>query len=146
MSPIVRVVSGGEPAEIFVPIEDMPVVLSDLRRHLPELRKELRKQWPVEGVYIRQRTPRRRNPPPLTLLHTNYLTDAVIGLAIILGGGVVNGLVGKLGKSIGEGIGDRIKRTVMKWLKARSGKRKPARRKPNKHKNPRSTRRRSYHK
>jgi hypothetical protein len=50
MSPVVRVVVGPEPEQVFVPIEDIPLVLSDLRRSLPELTAELRSKWPVETV------------------------------------------------------------------------------------------------
>ena len=63
MSPIVRLVSGGEKyEEVFISIERTPVVMADVRRILPQLKKELRKKWPVENVQIESRIPFRRNP------------------------------------------------------------------------------------
>lgn len=63
MTPIVRLVNGGDLCEtLFVPLERIPVVLADVHRALPQLKKELRKKWAVEYVEIENKISRRKNP------------------------------------------------------------------------------------
>jgi hypothetical protein len=57
MSPVV----GPEPEQVFVSIEDIPLLLSDLRRSLPELTAELRSRWPVKTVCLEEQKPFRKN-------------------------------------------------------------------------------------
>jgi hypothetical protein len=114
MSPIVRVITAKEPEQLFIPIEDIPLVLSELRRLLPQLREELHWKWPVESVHIEERTPRRENPfDPMQVVPA-----ACIGLVIVFSSAVLKAA----GTKIGEGIGDGIKPFVAKWLTSRFGK------------------------
>jgi hypothetical protein len=125
MSPIVRVV-GGEPdeIEIFISIEDVPVVLADLRRRLPELTDELRKQWPVERVAIRERSPRRRNPS----VALQFIPQAYFGIVVTLGHAILAGIGAEVGRKILKSAQvKRISQSVRKWVKAQFRKRKPAR-------------------
>ena len=121
MSPTVRVITDREPEQVFIPIEDIHLVLSSLRRSLPQLREELRLRWPVESVHVEERRARRKNPfDPLQVVPA-----ACIGLVIIFSSAVLKAA----GKKIGEGIGDGIKPFVTRWLKnhfAKSDKRLPA--------------------
>jgi hypothetical protein len=114
MSPIVRVITAKEPEQLFVSIEDIPLVLSELRRLLPQLREELHRKWPVESVHIEERTPRRKNPfDPMQVVPA-----ACIGLVIVFSSAVLKAA----GTKIGEGIGDGIKPFVTRWLKERFAK------------------------
>ena len=109
MSPIVRVITAKEPEQVFVPIEDIPLVLSDLRRSLPQLREELRRRWPVEIVDLEERRPRRKNPfDPLQVVEA-----ACIGLVVVFSSAVLKAA----GTKVGEGIGDGVKPFVTRWLK-----------------------------
>ncbi len=47
---------------VSVSLERIPLVLADVREALPQLKKELDKQWPVLWVSIENQIPRRRNP------------------------------------------------------------------------------------
>ena len=127
MSPIVRVLTAGDPDHAFVSIEDIPLVLSDLRRSLPQLREELCRRWPVESVHLEERRPRRKNPfDPLQVVEA-----ACIGVVVVFSSAVLKAA----GTKVGEGIGDGIKPFVTKWLKSRFGKsstRRVASRKTNK--------------
>jgi hypothetical protein len=101
MSPIVRVITAKEPQQVFIPIEDIPLVLSDLRRSLPQLREELCRRWPVETVHLEERRPRRKNPlDPLQVVEA-----ACIGLVVVFSSAVLKAA----GTKVGEGIGDGIK-------------------------------------
>lgn len=114
MSPIVRVVTAKEPEQVFIPIEDIPLVLSDLRRSLPELREALRPRWPVETVHLEERRPRRKNPfDPLQVVEA-----ACIGLVVVFSSAVLKAA----GTRVGEGIGDGVKPFVTRWLKKRFAK------------------------
>lgn len=128
MVPIVRIVSGGEPDQIFIPIEDSPVVLSELRKSLPKLKRALRKKWPVESVYIDVRCPRMRNSFEAWQA-SHFIVEGAIGLAIIFGGSMLRATLRAAGKKIGESLGNRfgdeIKPFVKKWLKNQFGKDKP---------------------
>lgn len=57
MSPIVRLVGIREQRKVFISIESIPIVLSDLRKSLPELEERLKKKWSVESTHIEERTP-----------------------------------------------------------------------------------------
>jgi hypothetical protein len=109
MSPIVRVITAHEPEQLFISIEDIPLVLSELRRLLPQLREELHRKWPVESVHIEERTPRRKNPFDAM----QVVPAACIGLVIVFSSAVLKAA----GTRIGEGIGDGIKPFVTRWLK-----------------------------
>lgn len=47
---------------ISVSLERTPLILSEVREALPQLKNELGKQWPVLWVAIENRKPRLRNP------------------------------------------------------------------------------------
>jgi hypothetical protein len=79
MSPIVRLITAKEPEQVFIPIEDIPLVLSDLRRSLPQLREDLRLRWPVESVHLEERRPRRKNP----FDPSQVVEAACIGLVVL---------------------------------------------------------------
>jgi hypothetical protein len=114
MSPIVRVITAKEPEQVFIPIEDIPLVLSDLRRSLPQLQEDLRLEWPVESVHLEERRPRRKNPfDPVQVVEA-----ACIGLVVVFSSAVLKAA----GAKVGEGIGDGIKPFITKWLKRRFGK------------------------
>jgi len=116
MSPTIRVVSAKEPTQVFIPIEDVPVVLSELRRSLPLLRQELSERWPVESVHVEERRPRLKNP----FDPSQVIPAACIGLVVIFSSAVLKAA----GTKIGEGIGDGIKPFVLRWVKARFPKSK----------------------
>jgi len=110
MCPIVRVVAGGEPEQVFIPIEDFPVVLSALRKSLPELEERLKEKWPVESVHIEERRPRLKNPTGPSQL----IAPACIGVVVIFG----TAMLKAMGSKIGDAIGDGLKPYVTKWVKA----------------------------
>jgi hypothetical protein len=110
MCPIVRVVGGGEPEQMFVPIEDFPVVLSDLRKCLPELVTHLKERWPVDSVYIEERKSYRKNP----IDPSQLVVPACIGVVVIFGTAVIKAA----GTKIGDAIGDGLKPYIRKWVKA----------------------------
>ena len=126
MSPVVSVVTAKEPEHVFIAIEDVPVVLSELRRSLPQLRDELCRRWPVDSVHIEERRPRRKNPfDPLQLVEA-----ACIGLVVVFSSAVLKAA----GTKVGEGIGDGVKPFVTRWLKkqfAKADKRLKASRRKN---------------
>ena len=107
MCPIVRVVGGGEPKQVFVPIEDFPVVLSDLRKSLPELETRLKEKWPVESVHIEERRSYRKNP----IDPSQLVVPACIGVVVILGTAILKAT----GTKIGDAIGDGLKPYITKW-------------------------------
>jgi hypothetical protein len=119
MSPVVRVVTAREPEHVFVPIEDVPVVLSELRRSLPQLREELCKRWRVDSVHLEERRPRRENP----FDPSQVIPAACIGLVIIFSSAVLKAA----GTKIGAGIGDGIKPFVTRWIRDRFAKPKKER-------------------
>lgn len=120
MPPIVRLVSGGEPYEkVFVSLEQTPVVMAEVRRTLPQLKKELRKKWAVENVQIENRIPRLRNPYD----PTQIVDAACVGLLISF----TLPAVRAASKKVGEAIGDEIAKRVRQWIRS-IGKSSPARR------------------
>jgi hypothetical protein len=120
MCPIVRVVGGGEPKQVFVPIEDFPVVLSDLRKSLPELETRLKEKWPVESVHIEERRSYRKNP----IDPSQLVVPACIGVVVILGTAILKAT----GTKIGDAIGDGLKPYITKWVKAQFQKSKKPKR------------------
>jgi len=119
MSPVVSVVTAKEPDHVFIPIEDVPVVLSELRRSLPQLREELCRRWPVDSVHLEERRRRRKNP----FEPSQVIPAACIGLVVIFSSAVLKAA----GTKIGEGIGDAIKPFVTRWVKGRFAKSKNGR-------------------
>ena len=98
MSPIVQVITARDLDHVFVSIEDTPLVLSDLRRSLPQLREELCRRWPVESVHLEEQRPRCKNPvDPLQVVEA-----ACIGLVVVFSSAVLKAA----GTKVGEGIGD----------------------------------------
>jgi hypothetical protein len=126
MSPIVQIVGAEEPNEVFVSIEAVPLVLSELRRSLPELARELKKRWPVDGVRLDARRPRLRNPLDPT---TQHLVHAAIGIFILYGSRFGHQTITKISDRVSDEIAD----YVSKWLKRKfakpKSKLKPKRRK-----------------
>lgn len=111
MSPLVRLVGASEPKQIFISIEDVPIVLSDLRRSLPDLAAELRRIWPVESVYIEEQRSYRKNPFDPSQL----VIPACIGLVVIF----VSAAAKAAGSKIGDAIGEEVTPYVRRWVKAR---------------------------
>lgn len=109
MSPTIRVFTAKDPKHVFVPIEDVPLVVSDVRRSLPQLQEDLRRRWPVESVYLEERRPRRKNPfDPLQVVEA-----ACIGLVVVFSSAVLKAA----GTKVGEGIGDGVRPFVTRWLR-----------------------------
>jgi hypothetical protein len=129
MSPIVRLITAKEPEQVFIPIEDIPLVLSDLRRSLPQLRDDLRLRWPVESVRLEERRPRRKNPfDPLQVVEA-----ACIGLVVVFSSAMLKAA----GTKVGDAIGDGVKPFVTRWINKRftkSDKRGAVSRKKNRRK------------
>jgi hypothetical protein len=111
MSPVARLVVGQEPEQIFVSIEDTPLVLSELRRALPELTAALRRRWPVENVHIEEQKPFRRNP----FDPSQVVPAACIGIVVIF----VSAAAKAVATKIGDAIGDEVTPYVRRWVKAR---------------------------
>jgi hypothetical protein len=105
---IVRLVGNGPPTkEIFVSIERIPVLLADVRRSLPKLKKELGKHWKVDEVRIEARTPRRKNP---------YDAKHVVELACV--GIVVYYVIGPVLKTgVADPVGAALREHALRWLK-----------------------------
>jgi hypothetical protein len=121
MTPIVRLANGGDLYEtLFVSLERTPVVLADVRRALPQLKKELRKKWPVEYVEIENRIPRRKNP----YSPTEIVTGACIGLVVTFSVAIAKAA----GTTIGKTLGDEISAHVRRWIRG-LGNQKPSMRK-----------------
>lgn len=119
MPRIVRVCTDENPeGQVFVSLEQTPLVLSDVRRDLPQLKRELCRKWRVLHVAIENRIPHRRNPHVPGAL----VAVACVGLVVKFGLAVADGA----GKKIGETIGQEIVKYVNGWIK-RIGKSKAAR-------------------
>jgi hypothetical protein len=116
MCPIVRVVGGEEPEQVFIPIEKFPVVLSHLRKSLPELKERLEKKWPVESVHIEERRSYRKNP----IDPSQLVVPACIGVVVIFGTAILKAT----GSKIGDAVGDGLKPYITKWVKAQFQKSK----------------------
>jgi hypothetical protein len=114
MSPVVRLVAGPEPEQVFVPIEDIPLVLSDLRCSLPELTTELCSKWPVETVCLEEQKPFRKNPVD----PSQVIPAACIGILVIFASSAAKAA----GTKIGDAIGDEVTPHVRRWVKANFAK------------------------
>jgi ribosomal protein S19 len=109
---IVRVVGGGAPTkEIFVSVEDMSLVLADVRRALPKLKRELSRKYRVEGVELSSRIPRLRNP----IEPSQIIVPACVGIIV------------HVVTKAGDAIGVKISKHVGRWLKEFSKTRKSGR-------------------
>ena len=107
----IRIWNGSEDGsdEVFVSIENIPVVLADLRRSLPSLKKELARKWPVEHVQIQEKgraALRLKNPYALVV-------PVAIGLAITFSHAAAKAA----GTKIGDGVGKEITELVHRWLR-----------------------------
>lgn len=110
--PIVRVVGGRPPTkEVFVSVEDMPLVLVDVRRALPKLKRELSREYRVESVELSSRVPRRRNP----IEPSQIIVPACVGIIV------------HVVTKAGDAIGVKISKHVGRWLKEFSKTRKSGR-------------------
>jgi hypothetical protein len=113
--PIVRVVGGGPPIkEVFVSVEDMPLVLGDVRRALPKLKRELSRKYRVERVELSSRVPRLRNP----IEPSQIIVPACVGIVVYVIGPAAKAASTK----VGDAIGDEIVKYVRRWLKRFSKK------------------------
>jgi hypothetical protein len=121
---VAKITIWGEPAhqEFFVSFERTPLVLADLRKELPKLKRELSKNWPVMYVGIQQPLIRRKNPiDPHAVVQT-----AKVGLEIFLAGSVAGA---------GKETGAQLVKTVTAWIKRHAYKPKRKPRKPAKKRN-----------
>jgi len=124
--PIVRVVGGEPPTkEVFVSVENVPLVLADVRRALPKLKRELSRKYRVESVKLSSRVPRLRNP----IEPSQIIVPACVGIVVYVLGPAAKAASTK----VGDAIGDEIVKYVRRWLKGfskkprRRGKSKPDR-------------------
>jgi hypothetical protein len=108
--PTVRLVTGREPeGEVFVSLEQTPLVLGELRKALPQLRAELQKKWPVLYVDIENQLPARRN----SYDPSELVKAACIVLAIRFTWSAVDGA----GKKLGEVVVDELSKYARRWIK-----------------------------
>jgi len=93
--------------EVFVSLEHTPVVLADIRAALPQLKKDLSSRWPIVGVDIENRLPRRRNPahPVQT---AEVIAYATVGIRILLG---------ETAQAIGKAVVREIGEYVRGWIR-----------------------------
>lgn len=109
--PTILLVGGREPkANVDISLERTPLVLAELRKALPALKRDLRKRWPVLSVGIENRIPRRRNP----INPSAVVTTACIVLAVRFGYEVSS----ESGKEIGKTIGKEVSKYLRQWLKS----------------------------
>jgi hypothetical protein len=116
--------------DVFVSVEQTRLALSHVRRALPQLRRELGRKWPIQGLDLENRVPPRRNP---------YAPGAIAGVACV-GIAVRFGLSAAqaAGRKVGDAMGQEIARYVQRWIrrigKVRRPLKKPSRRRrPNSH-------------
>ena len=95
--------------QVFVSLEDTPLVLSDVRRELPQLKRELRKKWQVLHVEIENRIPRRKNPHIATELVRLACVGVVVSFALPAAKAA--------GTKIGEAVGEEIAVYVRGWIR-----------------------------
>ncbi len=113
-----RVRESAEPCdeEVFVSLENTPIVLSDIRTALPKLRKELAARWPVIRVEIENRRPtRRRNPyDPKQAIET-VLGIRVVFLLTRTAQVFLDEVARAAGSEIGEYVRGWIQRVANAW-------------------------------
>jgi hypothetical protein len=126
MSPLVRLITSKEPdGMVFVSLEDTPVVLANVRRSLPALKKEIENKWPVriEGIDITNFRPRRNNPVDLSSVLAH--PGAVLALTFAFY------FTKTAGTNIGDGVGKEITAHVRRRISGKpktKPKKKPERR------------------
>jgi len=113
--------------EVFVSLEDTPIVLADIRAALPQLGEILTARWPnITGVeIINRRITRRRNPHD----PTQVLANAVLCIAVyfctrpvtrpvqIFLEEAARAVAKKVGDSVGDDIVE-IKEGIKIWIMA----------------------------
>jgi hypothetical protein len=122
----VRLVSGqqhGFEEKVSVSLEQTPLVLADVRRKLPQLRKNLQKKWPVLYVDIENRLPQLHNPS----VPGEIVTAACIVLTVTFAHNLGATAGKEIGKAVGKTIGQEVSKFIRNWVKARADT--PSRRK-----------------
>jgi hypothetical protein len=110
MCPIVSLVSDRESdSEVFISLENISIVLADLRRALPQLKNTLRRRWMVQTIEIENRIPRFRNP----FDPSQIIVPAGIGLLITFGAAAAKAA----GKEFGAVAGKEIAAYVRRWIR-----------------------------
>ena|SRR5712691_9611989 len=110
MCPIVRLVNPAEfDSEVFISLENIPIVLADLRRALPQLRNRLRSRWLVQTIEIENRIPRLRNP----FDPSQIIVPAGVGLLITFSAAAAKAA----GTEFGAVVGREIAAYVRRWIR-----------------------------
>lgn len=119
--PTVHLVGNRKQSErlVSVSLERTQLVLADVRKALPQLKKELSKQWPVIHVEIDYRRPRARNP--------FNPSDVVKAACLLLMIRFLYSAADSAGKETGTTTSREILKYVQRWLK-NLGKRKTTKR------------------
>ena len=121
----VRLVTGGEPDEqvISVSLGNKPKIISDIRRALPSLRKQMRKRWPtLTNVEIRPRVPPRLKNPVEEHFVTR-LTDVRLILAAIFTSQIAVDFAKEALKPSAKEVGEYLLRWLRKFTKPKSRRR-----------------------
>ncbi len=139
--PTIRVLPVGktriEPGEedLFISLEETPVVLADVRTALPRLRKTLMTRWPsINAVEIEnRRITRRRNPHD----PTQVFRDAVFGIAIYIWSRPARIFLDEVAREAGKKVGPEVGRQaaaamryVQRWVNQLGDRAFPRNRKP----------------
>jgi hypothetical protein len=114
MCPIVSIVSGGEfDPGVFISLENIPIVLANLQRALPQLRNALRRRWFVQSIEVENRRPRFRNP-----FDPSLIVPAGVGLLITFGAAAAKAAGTEFGKVAGTDIAATdIAAYVRRWIR-----------------------------
>jgi hypothetical protein len=94
---------------VFVSVEETPLVLSEVRRALPQLTRELRGRWPIQGAELENRMPVRRNP----YTPTAVVAVACMGIAVRFALSAAQAA----GTKVGDVMGREITKYVQRWIK-----------------------------
>ena len=122
----VRLVTGGEPDEqvISVSLGNKPKIISDIRRALRSLRKQMRKRWPtLTNVEIRPRVPPRlKNPVDVTQYYVAHawIADARLILAAIFTSQIAVDFAKEALKPSAKEVGEYLLRWLRKFTKPKS--------------------------
>jgi hypothetical protein len=112
--------------EVFVSLEQTPLVLSDVRRGLPQLERDIRRKWPVQAVVIENRLPLRRNP---YLPGTKAIIEtACLGILVRFTLSAAQAVGAKVGDVMGREIAKHVKRWIGRFGKLGAKHSAPARR------------------
>lgn len=104
----VYLVGSESDCEVFVSLEQAPVVLGRVRTGLLGLKRELNRKWRVQSVDVEARPSRRRNP-----FHPgDVAVPACVGIVIRYFWSVAD----RAGKKTGDAIGEEIAEHVRRWL------------------------------